>query len=284
MDGLEKRKVEDCLGLPTGWKREEVIRKSGLSAGKTDIYYFSPCGRKFRSKPQLARFLGDSFDLSAFDFRSGKQLSSGARKSKRLKNIQYDYSRGLKHDASLVLPIRQTASIFKQPVTLKTNHGQNRIKADPKQDAKDVPKQLFWEKRLSNLTACDSVERVLRAFDVPDNLVATGPGLTDENILQSISSSLHLSNHPITGQTSSKSLLEKNPGVYLNVDQPPVIKFTITDGDIRRQEDIVKSLRERLQKVIEGDVDTIKAEMEAIRAELEGTEAVAQGTKKSTST
>lgn len=103
---------------------------------------FSPCGRKFRSKPQLARFLGDSFDLSAFDFRSGKQLSSGARKSKRLKNIQYDYSRGLKHDASLVLPIRQTASIFKQPVTLKTNHGQNRIKADPKQDAKDVPKQV----------------------------------------------------------------------------------------------------------------------------------------------
>lgn len=25
--------------LPKGWFKEEVIRKSGLSAGKTDIYY-----------------------------------------------------------------------------------------------------------------------------------------------------------------------------------------------------------------------------------------------------
>ena len=53
------------------------------------------------------------------------------------------YVSGTRHDISLVLPIRQTASIFKQPVTLKTNHTTNRIKADPKQDTKETPKQVI---------------------------------------------------------------------------------------------------------------------------------------------
>lgn len=35
-----ERKKTDCLALPPGWKKEEVIRKSGLSAGKSDVYYY----------------------------------------------------------------------------------------------------------------------------------------------------------------------------------------------------------------------------------------------------
>ena len=55
----------------------------------------SPDGVKIRSKPQLARYLGESFDLSAFDFRSGRLISSALRKSKRQKGTAFDYARGL---------------------------------------------------------------------------------------------------------------------------------------------------------------------------------------------
>ncbi|XP_069695453.1 methyl-CpG-binding domain protein 1 isoform X3 [Periplaneta americana] len=85
---IEKKKYE-CSALPKGWQREEVIRKSGLSAGKVDVYY---------------------------------------------------YSRGVRNDASLVPPIRQTASIFKQPVTVyKTQEG--KVKTDFKHGPQEKPKQ-----------------------------------------------------------------------------------------------------------------------------------------------
>jgi methyl-CpG-binding domain protein 2 len=55
--------------------------------------------------------------------------------------------RTVRSDASLVPPIRQTASIFKQPVTLIKNQ-EGKVKSDPKQGTQEKPKQLFWEKRL----------------------------------------------------------------------------------------------------------------------------------------
>lgn len=47
----------------------------------------SPSGKKFRSKPQLARYLGNTVDLSSFDFRTGKMMPSKLQKNKqRLRN------------------------------------------------------------------------------------------------------------------------------------------------------------------------------------------------------
>lgn len=54
----------------------------------------SPSGKKFRSKPQLARYLGGSMDLSTFDFRTGKMLMSKMNKSRQ--RVRYDSSNQVK--------------------------------------------------------------------------------------------------------------------------------------------------------------------------------------------
>uniref|UniRef100_A0A8C2BUE9 Methyl-CpG binding domain protein 2 n=1 Tax=Cyprinus carpio TaxID=7962 RepID=A0A8C2BUE9_CYPCA len=227
---IMERKRTDCPALPPGWKKEEVIRKSGLSAGKSDVYYYSPTGKKFRSKPQLSRYLGNSVDLGCFDFRTGKMMPGKMQKNKhRLRSDQLSLSKG-KPDLNTALPIRQTASIFKQPVTKVVNHPNNKVKTDP-QRATEQPRQLFWERRLKGLRSSDVSEEALRTMDLPKGLQSMGPDSTDETLLSAIASALHMSSAPITGQTSSAA--EKNPSIWLNTSQPLCKAFTVTDDDIR---------------------------------------------------
>jgi len=244
-----ERKRFECSALPKGWQREEVMRKNGLSAGKVDVYYYSPDGRKVRSKPQLARCLGDVIDYGSFDFRSGKVNNLLLRKQRKQRSTQVEYSRGVRTDASLVPPIRQTASIFKQPVTVyKTQEG--KVKNDFKHGPQEKPKQLFWEKRLEGLRACDVDGHELCAMELPRSLRAVGPHVTEETLLQSVATALHVSSQPVTGQTGSRTNLDKNPGVFINPDQPLVQAVAVGDEDIKKQEDRVNSARVKLQEAI----------------------------------
>ncbi|XP_073714031.1 methyl-CpG-binding domain protein 3a isoform X3 [Misgurnus anguillicaudatus] len=210
----------------------------------------SPTGKKFRSKPQLVRYLGNSMDLSSFDFRTGKMLMSKLNKNRqRIRNDQ-NQSKG-KPDLNTSLPVRQTASIFKQPVTKVTNHPSNKVKADP-QKAVDQPRQLFWEKKLSGLHASDIAEELVKTMDLPKGLQGVGPGYTDKTLLSALASALHTSSAPITGQLSAA--VEKNPGVWLNTTQPLCKAFLVTDDDIRKQEDLVFSVRKRLEEALMADM------------------------------
>src|SRR5579885_104214 len=86
-----ERKRYECPALPKGWIREELIRRTGLSAGKADVVYYAPNGKKIKSKPQLSRLLGDTFDLSGFDFQTGKVNSLLLRNKNRKPKVQIDY-------------------------------------------------------------------------------------------------------------------------------------------------------------------------------------------------
>lgn len=247
---IMERKRMDCPALPPGWKKEEVIRKSGLSAGKSDVYYYSPTGKKFRSKPQLSRYLGNTVDLGSFDFRTGKMMPSKLQKTKqRLRSENLSLSKG-KPDLNTALPIRQTASIFKQPVTKVVNHPSNKVKTDL-QRATEQPRQLFWEKRLKGLRSLDVTEEVLRTMDLPKGLQSVGPDASDDTLLTAIASALHTSSAPITGQTSTAA--EKNPAIWLNTAQPLCKAFIVTDEDIREQELRVHEARRSLEEALLAD-------------------------------
>ena len=55
---------------------------------------------------------------------NGKSSSNGgggkSKSNGQAANKQYDFTKSLRNDANLVPPIRQTASIFKQPVTVSS--------------------------------------------------------------------------------------------------------------------------------------------------------------------
>ena len=85
--------------------------------------FFSPELKKIRSKPELVREVGPEYDLSCFDFRSGKINQSAIRKSKRLKGTTYDYARGdycyyNETCSGLILGLRQADERRRYKVTL----------------------------------------------------------------------------------------------------------------------------------------------------------------------
>ncbi|XP_047439677.1 methyl-CpG-binding domain protein 1b isoform X2 [Mugil cephalus] len=57
--------------LGEGWKRKEVVRRSGSSVGQKDVYYLSPRGERVRSRVELISMLDGSLDLSKFEYKSG---------------------------------------------------------------------------------------------------------------------------------------------------------------------------------------------------------------------
>jgi len=293
----------ECAALPKGWIREEVPRKhdslqncasnslTNSSCGpRSDVYFISPMGKRIRSRPELMKYLGETMDLSNFEYRSGKMIpslnrkvqsstghnrssansiggkssngrpqgssSSGHGGGSNRDSSSYDLARGLRADASLVPPIRQTASIFKQPVTvhkISTENGNTggKVKIDGKQTA-EKPRQLFWEKRLSGLRASYPDEEY-QPFLLPTHFKPMGPGVKNDVLLASISTNIHMNNGPIHGQSGGKGKLSEinDPSVYINPDQPLISKTIVSQDDVEKQEAKVNSTRARLAKALE---------------------------------
>lgn len=79
---------------------------------------------------------------------------------------------GFRGDTNLSLPVRQTASIFKQPVTVVRSHPDSKVRHDLRHGSQDTsqPRQLFWERSLTGLKSCDIDEKVLESIDLPSKI------------------------------------------------------------------------------------------------------------------
>ena len=60
MEQLRKYTVEHGYTLPGDWSVKIVKRVNGATRGQVDHYYFTPGGRKFRSKVEVLKFLEQS--------------------------------------------------------------------------------------------------------------------------------------------------------------------------------------------------------------------------------
>lgn len=159
-------------------------------------------------------------------------------------------SRNLRSDVSLVPPIRQTASIFKQPVTVVRNHEPNKVKHDAKHGGQEKPKQLFWEKRLERLRACHDNGEELDDITLPKTIRTVGPNVNEQTVLQSVATALHMLNAGVHGQSSTKAELTKNAMAFMNPEQPLMHAVIISEDDIRKQEDRVGVARRKLQDAL----------------------------------
>jgi len=50
---------------------------------------------------------------------------------------------GMRADVNVMLPIRQTASIFKQPVTIVSNHPDSKTRSDLRHGSQEQPRQVW---------------------------------------------------------------------------------------------------------------------------------------------
>ncbi|XP_019712431.1 methyl-CpG-binding domain protein 3-like isoform X2 [Hippocampus comes] len=212
---------------------------------------FSVPVRRVLGNPQTARGPANNFHMEeAGQSRAAHLVLTKVQRSGH-KHHDINHQIRAKPDLNTTLPVRQTASIFKQPVTKVTNHPSNKVKTDP-QRAVDQPKQLFWERKLSGLSAFDIADELVKTMDLPKGLQGVGPASSDKTLLSAIASALHTSPAPVTGQLTAA--VEKNPGVWLNTTQPLCKAFVVTDEDIRKQEDLVQSVRRRLEEALMADM------------------------------
>lgn len=231
-----------------------------LKSVYTKIFHlisYSPCGKKFRSKPQVADFLKGKVDLRNFDFRTGTMTNGIVRNSSRKRKADV-FTRDFAAPgmSSTKIPLRQTAIKFtRQPVTVVNNSpiyvsGVDK-KVDIKNNSGQQPHPIFWEKCLQGLHVVDENDNNLDEYELPSLFRPVGPKKEWSSLVNTLSTDLYLAKKSISGQNMSLKAFEKNPCVWLNTAQPLCAPFKVCDSDIRRQEERVQYIRKRLADAVE---------------------------------
>ncbi|KRZ07701.1 Queuine tRNA-ribosyltransferase [Trichinella zimbabwensis] len=226
---LPKRRLPNMVG-----KFNAICRHKTLIPVKTFFDIHQPGDRKY--------------------FKNGTfQARQGETSAKTCENVtKYLANTSTRHgfDGCLSPPLRQTASVLKQPVTIVTTSSKN-TKPAPAVELKRAtgrltkPQQLFALKRLDRLRACtflsplDCDEVRFEKILAPQKVLPIGPGITEETAALSLAAALQSPTHgiPVTGQTGPKRSLDANPSVNINAEQPLIQTVVISEQDVLNQEE-----------------------------------------------
>ena len=129
------------------------------------MFSHSPDGKKFRSKPQIERYLGESYDLNLFDFSSREGTGETRRRTARERSVKpkvytprnnYSEERPLSlHPLRPSGPIRRTCGVIKLPVVWTPAKAEvpAQLQNGGGADGQDTPLgaivQRLWERRLA---------------------------------------------------------------------------------------------------------------------------------------
>ena len=227
----------DAVFVPKGYTRVESVGRAGLAkSGKISACYYDPNGRCIKSKNEFQKSLGNKHDLSILDFRTGKISPFLVEKSlKKTRTIKMQQIRQ---------PHRQKHVLIKQKVTCLKTQPTSKVNHEIKQSENDrMPRQLFCEKRLAGYRTEDPAGK--ERSSLPESIKLYGPRTDSSTAVRSIAAALQ-SGRGIYGQNDSK-VLDKNPCVFINPNQPLVQSLVIGDEDIRKQEKLVLRARKQLE-------------------------------------
>ncbi|CAH8626143.1 unnamed protein product [Dicrocoelium dendriticum] len=237
----------DCLSLyRLDGNVKSVSVKMAYVLGK--LMFTISDGDKIRTKHEMKAILGDGYDLSFFDWRSGKFVSPSA-KVRRSEDCTEPSAPKIPRADSPVLPfVRRTSPPNNlAPFVIRSHPDCKR--SDAKNIQQEPPHQLFWEKRFTDVCAVDpDTGEAFKPLPLPRGIQTAGvPGYKPAQLVQSIIHALNTREIPIIGQEQPPSAVEKNPCVAVNPVQPMIKTCIVSDDDIRRQEARVKELRRKLE-------------------------------------
>ncbi|OON18612.1 Methyl-CpG binding domain protein, partial [Opisthorchis viverrini] len=242
--------VPTFIGLPSGWKREECTRPCGLSTGKTDVYYISPNGQKVRTKHEMKFLLDDAYDISTFDWRTGKFQMSASKVRRTDDSSSPTSAKGnifppntdtlvcsSSHGFCLCTPYISPRRVHSYCCPIPP--GMQTYRCQEPQPGTST----------SGTYAVDpETGEAFKQLSLPKDIQSAGvPGYEAPQLVQSLVNALATKSSPITGQEQPVSAFEKNPCVAANNLQPMIKTYIVSDEDVRRQEARVRELRRKLE-------------------------------------
>ena len=246
-NGSAEEKVRTpCEALP-GWTKVVVTRKTGNSAGKSDVYYYSPTGKKVRSKPEIEKLLlqtdGEVMDLSKFDYRTGTFVERTTTKKRKKPSCNADADgKDLSDFSMAAVPVRKPKKVSNGSVTfISSDFTSNGLNVNLEHVGNGVglvsPRQLYWERRLQNMNGQN--------------------GLVDYDIFSDTNGEFQALLHSIVKTLQmERDLVNKKPleplGIHKKLTKKPI---KITKADIRKQEkEVIKARRELAKAITEYEV------------------------------